>query len=102
MRCLAWHVTHDTTLKLGLAMTMLVCTTWVSAESKDGAAQQSTFQTNSVDPIIELQNQDTAFSLLLEAFREIQGRIIQNDYEARIKAANALADLETRRRVVEL
>ena len=89
-------------LALGLTLSMLVGTSSFSVESTDQAATQSAVQTKPVDPIAELRNQDSAFSLLIEAFRQIQGRIIQNDYEARIKAANALSDLKTRRYVSEL
>ncbi len=89
-------------LALGLTLSMLVGTSSFSVESTDQAVTQSAVQTKPVDPIAELRNQDSAFSLLIEAFRQIQGRIIQNDYEARIKAANALRDLKTRRYVAEL
>ena len=89
-------------LVLGLTLSMLVGMSSFSVESMDQAATQSVAQTKPVDPIAELRNQDSAFSLLIEAFRQIQGRIIQNDYEARIKAANALSDLKTRRYVAGL
>lgn len=89
-------------LALGLTLSMLVCTSSFSVESTGGSANQPTAQTKPADPIAELRNQDSAFSLLIEAFRQIQGRIIQNDYEARIKAANALSDLKTRRYVFQL
>ena len=59
-------------------------------------------QSKPSDLVAELRNQDSVFSILIEAFRQIQGRVIQTDYEARIKAANALDDLKTRRRVVVL
>jgi hypothetical protein len=81
-------------------LSMLVGTPCFSVESN--AASQPVAQTKSACPISELRNQDTAFSLLMEAFRQIQGRIIQNDYEARIRAAHALSDLKTRRYVAEL
>ncbi len=42
------------------------------------------------------------FSVLLEAFRQIQGRIIQNDYKACITAADAINDRETHCSIVEL
>jgi hypothetical protein len=89
-------------LALGLTLSMLVCTSSFSVESTDGSVSQPSTQTKSADPIAELRNQDSAFSLLIEAFRQVQGRIIQNDYEARIKAANSLSDLKTRRYVVGL
>jgi hypothetical protein len=90
-------------LALGLTLTMLVCPLSFSAETQgDAAAARPVAAHKSVDPVSELRNQDSAFALLMEAFRQIQGRIIQNDYEARVQAANALGDLKTRRRVVEL
>jgi hypothetical protein len=89
-------------LALGLTLSMLVCTSSFSVESTYQAASQPAAQTKPADPIAELRNQDSAFSLLIEAFRQIQGRIIQNDYEARIKAANSLSDLKTRRYVFQL
>ena len=89
-------------LALGLTLTMLVCTPSSSAETKDEDSLQPVAQSRFANPVSELRNQDSAFSLLIEAFRQVQGRIIQNDYEARIKAANALDDLKTRRRVVVL
>jgi hypothetical protein len=89
-------------LALGLTLTMLVCTPSFSAQTKDEDTLQPAAQSKPANPASELRNQDSAFSLLIEAFRQVQGRIIQNDYEARIKAANALDDLKTRRRVVVL
>jgi hypothetical protein len=87
-------------LALGLTLTMLVCTPSFSAETRDEGSLQSVAQSKSANLVSELRNQDGAFSLLIEAFRQVQGRIIQNDYEARVNAANALDDLKTRRRVV--
>jgi hypothetical protein len=87
---------------LGLTLTMFVCTSSFSAECKDAPALRPAVQINTAGPISELQNQDAAFSIVIEAFRQIQGRIIQNDYEACITAANALSDAKTRRSIVEL
>ena len=89
-------------LALGITLTMLVCAPSFAVETKDEDALQPVAQTKSANAVSELRNQDSAFSLLIEAFRQVQGRFIQNDYEARIKAANALDDLKTRRRVVVL
>lgn len=88
-------------LALGLTLTMLLSPLYSSADT-DQAALQPAAQSKSANPVSELRNQDGAFSLLIEAFRQVQGRIIQNDYEARIQAANGLSDLKTRRRVVVL
>jgi hypothetical protein len=50
----------------------------------------------------ELQNRDSAFSLLITAFGEVQSSMIENDYEARLQAAQLIADYPERRRVQEL
>jgi hypothetical protein len=50
----------------------------------------------------ELQNRDSAFSLLITAFGEVQSSLIENDYEARLQAAQSIADYPERRRVQEL
>src|SRR6266404_2091602 len=42
------------------------------------------------DPVCEVQAQDSAFSLMIEAYRQFQGRQIQLDYEARLRAAAGL------------
>jgi len=89
-------------LALGLTLSMLVCTSSFSGETTDDASLRPAAQSKTADPLAELRNQDEAFSLLIEAFRQVQGRVIQNDYEARIKAANSLGDLKTRRYVIEL
>ena len=68
----------------------------------DETALPQATQSKPYDLVSELRNQDSVFSILIEAFRQVQGRVIQTDYEARIKAANALDDLKTRRRVVAL
>ncbi len=87
-------------LALGLVLSMMVSLQSFAAEST--APSQPVAQTVRGDPISELRNQDAAFSLLIEAFRQIQGRIIQTDYETRIKVANALSDLKSRRYVFHL
>ena|SRR5579859_6437657 len=88
-------------LALGLTLTMLFGTASFSADT-DQTANQPTGQRNPANPVSELRNQDGAFSLLIEAFRQVQGRVIQNDYEARIKAAHGLDDLKARRNVIVL
>ena len=42
------------------------------------------------DPVCEVQAQDSAFSLLIETYRQFQSRQIQLDYEARLRAAAGL------------
>jgi hypothetical protein len=89
-------------LALWLTLSALICPFSFSAETKDQAAPRPVPQNNPTDAVSELRNQDSVFSILIEAFRQVQGRVIQTDYEARIKAANALDDLKTQRRVVVL
>jgi hypothetical protein len=89
-------------LALWLTLSVLICPCSFSAETKVEAATQPVTQNNPTDVVSELRNQDSVFSILIEAFRQVQGRVIQTDYESRIKAANALDDLKTRRRVVVL
>jgi len=47
----------------------------------------------------ELQNQDEAFSLVLEAYHEVQASLIQAGYETRLRAASELPGDDTRRAV---
>jgi hypothetical protein len=89
-------------LVLWATVSVLICPFSFSAEINGEGAPRPVTQNNPTDAIAELRNQDSVFSILIEAFRQVQGRVIQTDYEARIKAANALDDLKTRRRVVVL
>ena len=54
------------------------------------------------DVVGELRNQDAAFSLLIEAYQQVQNGLIQSDYDARLQAAAKLTDVEQRRRVIAL
>jgi hypothetical protein len=55
-----------------------------------------------VEAASELENRDAAFSLLIEAFGEVQGGFIENDYHNRLQAAGSLADPLSRRHAFEL
>jgi hypothetical protein len=44
------------------------------------------------DPVCELQAQDSAFSLLIEAYRQFQSQQIQVDYERRLHSAAQLGN----------
>src|SRR5208282_4714848 len=48
------------------------------------------------DPVVELHGQDTAFSLLLECYQQIQASLIQTDYDSRLIAASRLVDSRAR------
>jgi hypothetical protein len=50
----------------------------------------------------ELANQDAAFSLLIEAFGEVQGGFIENDYHTRLQAAGSITDPVSRWHAFEL
>ena len=89
-------------LALWLTLSVLICPFTFSAETTDEAVPQPVSQNYPNDAVSELRNQDSVFSILIEAFRQVQGRVIQTDYEARIRAANTLDDLKTRRRVIVL
>jgi len=89
-------------LALWLTLSVLICPFSFSAETTDEAPPLPATQSKPSDLVSELRNQDSVFSILIEAFRQVQGRVIQTDYEARIKAANTFDDLKTRRRVVVL
>lgn len=55
-----------------------------------------------VEAASELENHDAAFSLLIEAFGEVQGGFIENDYQTRVQATRSMADPVSRRHAVEL
>jgi hypothetical protein len=50
----------------------------------------------------ELHNHDSAFSLLLETYREFQNNLIQTDYKNQLSAAASLTDNTTRKEVIAL
>jgi len=50
----------------------------------------------------QFENQDAAFSLLIEAFGEVQGSLIESDYQARLAAARSSGDPAVRRHAGDL
>jgi uncharacterized protein YdcH (DUF465 family) len=72
------------------------------ADSIDTAADLSSDSPKFRHPVSELRNQDSAFALLIESYRQIQARLIQNDYEDRARAAATIGSLKDRRRVLVL
>lgn len=54
------------------------------------------------DPATEIRTQDSAFSLLIESYRQLQNNLIQSDYEARVRAAAQLPDRAGRDHVIAL
>jgi hypothetical protein len=55
-----------------------------------------------VEAAFELENRDAAFSLLIEAFGDVQSSLIENDYQARLEAAESIANPSARRRACDL
>jgi len=53
-------------------------------------------------PTSELQNHDSAFSLLITAFAEVQTSLIESDYHTRQQAALSIQDYQARQDVVKL
>jgi hypothetical protein len=50
----------------------------------------------------ELGNRDAAFSLLIEAFGEVQSSFIENDYQTQLQVAGSIPDSVSRRQAFEL
>lgn len=55
-----------------------------------------------VEAAPELENQDTAFSLLIEGYGEVQSAFIESDYQTRLEAAESVADPVARRHAYDL
>ena len=49
-----------------------------------------------VEAAPEVENQDKAFSLLIEGYGEVQSAFIENDYQARLGASESIANSEAR------
>lgn len=52
--------------------------------------------------VSEVRNHNSAFSLLLEAYRQFQNKLIQADYSNRLSAATCLADVTIRKEAVAM
>lgn len=53
-------------------------------------------------PGSELRNQDSAFSLLIESYRQMQSFMIEADYEKRLKAAARVQDPKEQAHIIAL
>lgn len=62
----------------------------------------TTFLSLPVEAAPELQNQDRAFSLLIEGYGEVQSSLIESDYQARLGASESIANPVARRHACEL
>jgi hypothetical protein len=88
---------------LWTALSVVLVATTFAAEinARDDSATASATGRNT-NPVSELRNDDSAFSLLIEAYRQFQNHLIQMDYNARLHAASLLTDIKVRRQVTVL
>jgi methylaspartate ammonia-lyase len=78
-------------LTLGLAITSVATLQAASTTTAGLDISPVTSRiTKYCDPVCEVQTQDSAFSLVIEAYRQFQSRQIQIDYESRLRAAAGL------------
>ncbi len=91
-------------LALGSALAVaLICTASYAGNLNSSDEPTGSAATEQkTDPVSELRNQDGAFSILIEAYRQLQSHLIQSDYQARLEAADHLADVKVRRQVIVL
>jgi hypothetical protein len=83
---------------LGSALAALFCTSASAVELR--TENQSVARTSHL--VAELRTRDSAFSLLIETFRQFQNCLIQCDYETRLRAAKSIADPKAHRQVIWL
>ncbi|NQU11813.1 hypothetical protein HQ590_13545 [bacterium] len=71
----------------------------VLAVSAGGAPPVATATTvrSPADPVAEMQNQDSAFSLLMECYRQLQLSLIEIEYEHRLDEADKVTDSTARK-----
>lgn len=89
-------------LALGLTLTMLFSPSMFAEDFIAEDSSEHSLAEKPADPVSELRNQDSAFALLTEAFRQLQSYLIESDYDARIEAAKSLKDPVARRKVTAL
>jgi hypothetical protein len=88
---------------LGTALSVvLVATTFAAEINSLGNVVAASASDRKADPVSELRNDDSAFSLLIEAYRQLQNHLIQVDYDARLHAASHLTDIKVRQQVTAL
>ena len=54
------------------------------------------------DAVTQLKMEDSVFALLIEAYHQRQTAVIEQDYQARLKAAEMIGDIEERIKVEKL
>jgi hypothetical protein len=83
---------HRARVQAFLALATIFCT---SISTREVAAQKDA-------AIPESHNHDSAFSILLETYRQFQNNLIQVDYQNRLLAGASLSDSGTRKEVMAL
>ena len=101
-RAISLHAMKILGLALGLTSTILFGSLAVAADLPEDEFYQASTLRNSENPASELRNQDKAFSLLIEAYRQVQGYIIESDYDARLQAIAGLTDPKAHRQALVL
>ena len=72
-----------------------------AADPADTEAVPSAFRAHP-GSVAELRNQDAAFSLLIESYRQMQTFMIEADFEKRLRAAALVKDNKDRDHIIDL
>ena len=82
------------------AFLVLATIFYTSISTREVAAQKDVASSEAETSVSEPHNHDSAFSILLETYRQFQNNLIQVDYKNRLLAADSLSDSGTRKKVV--
>ena len=82
-----------------LALATIFC---ASISTREVTAQKDVTSSETETSVSEPHNHDSAFSILLETYRQFQNNLIQVDYKNRLLAAASLLDSGTRREYMAL
>jgi len=80
---------------LAVLLSAAALTSVRAAENSDSEAVPASIQAHP-GPVADLRNQDSAFSLLIESYRQMQTFMIEGDYEKRLRAAALVKDAKER------
>jgi hypothetical protein len=81
-----------TTLIVTLVAAVTVPSFAAESQKRDSDQSVRTRILKYCDPVCELQSQDKAFAMLIEAYRQFQSHQIQTDFEQRLRAAAAIGE----------
>ncbi len=80
-----------------LALAVFVCVMFALPRGEAGTRKMSELDhriLKDCDPVCELQVQDTAFSMLMEAYRQFQSFQIEQDFQSRLRSASGMSDVD--------